>query len=196
MRELTDTGTGPEPPPPPEAAEPSDRLAAAVREAAIVLGCFAALALVGALVWWQVASLPHYLVGPQGGAMDEEQLSKQVGIDGWYAVIAAVGGLVAGTVLALRFQRDLVLTVVLLVLGGGLAAWVMRTVGLAVGPPDPHSLLTGAEQGTRVPIRLTVTMPAVYLIWPVAALLGSVGVVWGTEPKKPSGTVSDDSEGA
>ncbi len=180
MRELTE----PELPGLPSATEPSRRLADGLRETAIVLGCFAALALIGALVWWQVVSLPHYLVGPEGGAMDEEQLSKQVAIDGWYAVIAVVGGVVAGTLIALRFQRDLVLTVVLLVLGGALAAWVMRTVGLAVGPPDPKTVLEGAKQGSTVPVQLAVTMPAVYLIWPVAALLGSVGVVWGTDSKK------------
>lgn len=180
MRELTDT----ELPGLPEAVEPSHRLGSALREAAVVLGCFAALGLIGALVWWQVVTLPHYTVGAQGAAMDEPELAKQVGLDGWYAVIATVGAVLAGTLIALRFQRDLVLTVVLLVLGGALAAWVMREIGLWLGPPDPHSVLKGAHQGATVPVRLSITMPAVYLVWPVAALLGAVGVVWGTEPRK------------
>lgn len=192
MRDLTDTGPDPGPELPTVSEPASSRRPGAAREAVIVLACFAALGVIGALVWWQVVSLPHYLVGAQGAAMDEEQLGKQVGVDGWYAAIAAVGGLLAGILLALRFQRDLVLTVVLLVIGGGLAAWVMRTTGLTVGPPDPHTALKGAETGAEVPVRLTVTMPAVYLIWPIAALLGAVGVVWGTEsdkrrPEEPEG---------
>src|SRR3712207_8429827 len=55
---------------------------------------------------------------------DEVALAHQFDDDGWYVVLAAVAGALAGGVLTLRRTRDPVVTVLLLVAGAAAAAWV------------------------------------------------------------------------
>ena len=60
---------------------------------------FAAAGLVGAVVWWQATTLPRVERIGDGAALAPGQLVRQVGIDGWFFVIAAVGGLLSAVVL-------------------------------------------------------------------------------------------------
>ena len=175
------------------AAEPAagsdehDERALAVREGltslSVVLVWFGVAALIGAVVWWQVTPLAEYTRTADGGALDEEQLSKQFSSDGWFFVVAAVAGLVSGLLLVLLRRRNPVLMVVLVALGGAFATFVMVQVGLALGPGDPGKALATTAVGDTVPLRLRIEAHGLWFVWSIAALLGAIGALWITEAR-------------
>jgi len=152
-----------------------------VRDAGVVLAWFVALGLLGAVIWWQITPLAEYTRTATNAEMGEDQLGVEVAADGWFFVIATVGGLLSGiTLLSLR-RRDPVAMVVLVTLGAGVASWLMLRVGLWLGPADPKHVLPGVAVGAKVPLQLEPQAMAVTLVWPIAALLGAVGVIWGLD---------------
>ena len=58
------------------------------------------LGVLGAFVWWQLTPLAEFTRTATNAQMDEEQLGRQVAADGWFFVVAAVGGLLSGMLLA------------------------------------------------------------------------------------------------
>jgi hypothetical protein len=152
-----------------------------VRDVLVVLAWFAGAALVGALVWWQVTPLAEFTKGEAGAEMGEGELGRQVSADGWFFVIASVGGLLSGVVLLSLRRRDPLAMVVLVALGGLAAGWLMLRIGLWLGPPDPQAVLSQMDVGDTVPVQLEPRARGVQLVWPVAALVGAVGVIWGLD---------------
>ena len=152
-----------------------------VADAALVLGWFLVLGVLAAVVWWQLTPLAEYTRTAANAEMDERQLGVQVSTDGWYLTIAAVGGLVSGIVLLSLRGRDPVAMVLFVTLGSLLGGWVMIRVGLWLGPRDPTFVLPHTAVGGKVPLRLEPHAPGVIYAWPISALLGAVGVVWGTD---------------
>lgn len=162
----------------------SPRRSGGLVDAALVLGTFAALGILGAFVWKAVVQLPSFVRTANGGAMGQIQLARIVGIDGWFFTVGAVAGLVAGMALMLARPRRPVLVVVLLTAGGALASWLMLRVGLALGPPDPGGVLAHAAVGTRAPVQLEPHASGVEYVWPGAALLGAVLVLLVHSPRR------------
>lgn len=152
------------------------------RDVLVVLGVFLALGVVGAFVWDQVAALPEFTRVKGNATMDEYQLGRQISADGWYALIALVGGLVAGVVLMLRRGADALVTMIVIGLSAALGAFVMLKLGLLLGPPDPASVLKETPVGAKVPARLELHAHGLLLVWPMAALLGAVSVIFLTTP--------------
>lgn len=148
---------------------------------AVVVGWFVVAGLLGALIWWKITPLAEFTRTVDNGVMDEQQLAKQVSTDAWFVVVAAVGGLLSGVALLCWRKRDPLLMVVLVALGGGLATWVMLKTGLALGPPNPDTVLPHAKTGAKIPMQLDPTATGIYVVWSVTALLGAVGVIWGTD---------------
>lgn len=146
----------------------------------IALAWFVLAGLLGALIWWQLTPLAEYTRTVENGVMDEQQLAKYVATDGWFVVISAVGGLLSGIALLSWRRRDPVLMVILVALGGAVATWVMLQTGLALGPPDPDATIRSAKVGAKIPVRLDPTTTGIYVTWSVCALLGAIGVIWGT----------------
>jgi hypothetical protein len=155
----------------------------------VVLGLFLLAGVVGGVLWSQVVSPADFTKLANGGSMGEDELARQFGSDGWFVVIGAVAGFLLGIVLTLWRARDPLLTVVLLVVGGGLAAVVAATVGHLLGPGSTSQALAAAKVGGKVAERLDVgtgahtglgwdTLPF-YLSWPVGAVLGAVVVLLG-----------------
>lgn len=162
-----------------------------VPDAVVVLGAFLVLGLLCGLLWWLLVDPAMFTKFKTGAGMGEVQLSREFNSDGWYSVIAAVTGVVAGSLLTWWRSRDFLLTTVLLVVGSALAAAVMTATGHLLGPPDPKPILAAAAIGTRVPVQLSVTAKASYLVWPIAALVGALLVLWssprdaGVDPSWP-----------
>lgn len=181
--------------PTPEDARIARAIADARTDVAVILGWFLAAALVGAVLWWQVTPLPVYTRTDGGGAMDAQQLAKQVSADGWFFVIAAIGGLVSGVVLTLWRRRDPIVTVGLIALGGILATWVMLVVGKALGPEDPGVAFAGVPVGGTVPTQLGLESKGLWAVWAIAALLGALGVLFGTE-QRDARAAHDAADGA
>lgn len=151
-----------------------------------VLGTYTVLGLVGAVLWWLLVDPALFTKAGNGGlAMGEGQLGKRFASDGWFVVIAAVLGLLSGSVLTWWRSRDHLLTTGLLVAGSGLATALMVLVGRALGPADPESLARAASAGARLPMQLEVHATVAYLVWPIAVLVGALFVLWSP----PAGTV-------
>ncbi len=162
------------------AAASAGGVAAVLVDAAVVLAWFVVAGVVAAVIWWQFAPLPFYTRTGAGAVMDQIQLGRQVAIDGWYFLLAVGLGLVSGIVLAGWRRRDAVATIVLVTIGAMAAAWVVIGLGLWLGPPDPHSLMGHLRVGQHAPVQLRLTSRGEWLVWPMAALLGCLGVLWGT----------------
>ena len=150
----------------------------AARDTAAVLGVYLALGVVCGVLWWLLVDPATFTKVGDGGSMGEVQLGRRFDGDAWYSVIGAVTGLVAGVALAWWRSRDFVLTVVLLLVGSGLAAAVMELTGHWLGPGDPDTALAAAKAGAHVPVQLEVTARASYLVWPITSLIGSLVVLW------------------
>jgi hypothetical protein len=151
---------------------------AAGREAAVVVGVYVLLGLVCGVLWWLLVDPATFTKVSDGGSMGEVELGKRFNGDAWYAVIAAVAGLVSGVLLTWWRCRDQVLGTVLLLVGASVAAAVMTLTGHLLGPGDADAALAAAKAGGRVPVPLEVTAKASYLVWPIAALIGSLIVLW------------------
>lgn len=167
--------------PPDEQQAPTDprsTVRAGAIDALVVAVWFAVAGVVGALVWWQVTPLPTVVRSAQGATMSPDELVMEVGIDGWFFVVAAVGGLVSAVILLAWRKRDPLLMVVLVVLGAGLASWLMVHLGLALGPEKVVTALKGAPDGTKASVELKLNSPGMAWIWPIAAALGSLVYVW------------------
>lgn len=156
-------------------------------DAAVVLGVLLLLAVAAGLVWPHLVDPVEVVLTPEGAVSDEVALAQQFDDDGWYAVLAAVGGALAGALLTWWRSRDPVATVLLVVVGAFFAAWVMAEVGAAAGPPPAETALAGAQVGATAPAQVAVHATAAYLVWPIAATFGAVVVLWsgrGTDPDR------------
>ena len=162
------------------AGRPGSRRGSARADVLVVLGTFLALGVVGGVLWWLLVDPAAYTKLRSGGSMSELQLGKQFGADGWYAVIALVAGLLAGGLLTWWRSRDYLLTTVLVALGSVVAAAVMAGTGGLLGPGNTEAALAAAPVGALVPVPLQVTGWAVYLVWPVAGLVGALMVLWSS----------------
>lgn len=112
--------------------------------------------------------------------MDPESVGRVVAVDGWFALIAAGGGVLGGVLLSAWRSRDPIATVLLVTLGACVASAAMYLLGHQLGPGDVDAALRGAALGDRVPTELAPQARGVYLVWPVAALLATLMVLWGT----------------
>lgn len=164
------------------------------QDVVVVFAWFALAALVGAVVWWQVTPLAEYTRTATNAQMDEAQLGRQVSADAWFFVIGTLGGLVSGVALLAWRRRDPVVTVVLVTLGGLLASWLMLRLGLWLGPADPKDVLPHVAVGHKVPLQLKTHTAGVDFAWPLGALLGALGVLWGTDEKRSPDNAHDSGE--
>ena len=151
---------------------------ALLADALVVVLWFVAAAVVGALLWWQLSDLPTVTKAGSDATLSPEELTKQVSADGWYFVIAAAGGLLSGIALLAWRRRDPLVTVVLVVLGAGLAAWVMLRIGLVLGPEKELDALAGKPDGTQVSEQLRLHATGMAWVWPLAASFGALVYLW------------------
>ena len=166
------------------------------RDAVAVLGSFLVLGTVAGVVWWLVTDPAEFSpTSDGGGAMGESELAKRFAVDGWYSVSAAVAGFIGGLALTAWRSRDHRLTTLLLVPAAGLAAAVAALVGRLLGPDDPDAVLATAARGQGVPVELTVTAAACYLVWPIAALAGALMVLWSSPRSHETSPAQDEGAG-
>jgi hypothetical protein len=167
------------------------------RDVAVVLATYVLLGLLGGLVWWLLVDPATFTkVGRSaGGSMGEVQLARRFDADGWFCVLAILGGFFSGLVLTWWRRRDPLLVTVLVVLGAAGAAALMAVSGHLLGPGDPDVALREATVGEHVPVQLAVQARAAYLAWPIAALVGALVVLWspdqGDPPPEPGGRGPD-----
>lgn len=165
------------------------------RDAALVLVWFVGMGLLCAVIWWQVTPLAEFTRTSSNAEMGEAQLGRQVATDGWFFVIAAVAGLASGIVLLALRRGDPLAMVVMVALGAGLASWLMVRTGLWLGPADPKDAIAHAAIGGKVPMQLKPHAMGVTFVWPVAALVGAVGVLWGLDESRSPAHAASTNDG-
>jgi heme/copper-type cytochrome/quinol oxidase subunit 2 len=164
-----------------------------LRDVVVVLAWFLVAGLVAGVVWWLVADPPQATRAAEGVVVEPQELTKQVSIDGWYFVVAAVGGLLSGIALLAWRHRDPLLMVVLVTLGGGLAALVSLRLGHLLGPGAVLEALRGKPQGAHALEPLTLHATGMEWVWPATAAMGALVHLWVLrKPDEPA--VSPDAE--
>jgi hypothetical protein len=155
------------------------------RDVAAVLGILLVLGVLCGVLWWLVVPPAEFTKGADGASMGELDLGKQFAADGYYVVVAALAGLLAGIALTWWRSRDPLVTTLLLVVGSALAATAMTITGHQLGPGATAAALRTATVGDKVPEPLDVDAFAVYLSWPVSVLVGAGVVLLGrtVEPR-------------
>jgi len=173
-----------------QSAEPTRSLAPAIRDGltslSIVLAWFGVAAVIGAVIWWQVTPLAAYTRTSDNATMDEAQLAKQFGTDGWFWVVGSAAGLISGLVLVLLRRRNPILMVLLVTVGGAFATAVMLQLGLLLGPSDPSSVLAHTPVGDKVPLQLKPDAHGVWFAWSISALFGAILALWISEAREDS----------
>jgi hypothetical protein len=165
------------PPPYPEdhgETGPKVSVTEVLADVAVIVGGMALLGVIAGVVWARVATPPQLIRYQHNIGQDELQLSRLFAVDGWYAVIAAVGGLVGGLGFALLRRRDELVTLLLTVVGCVVAAFLMKATGHLLGPGDPTAALREAPVGAHVDAQLELKSFASMLAWPFTALVGGL----------------------
>ena len=164
-------------PPPHVESVQSDRdlkavFLATLVDVAVIAGGMAVLGLVCGFIWAQVVEPAQLIRFETGVGQDELQLSRVFDADGWYALIAAVAGLLAGLGFGLWRTRDPLATVLLALAGCVAAALLMWRLGHLLGPDNPAAMLQQAPVGTHADVPLKRPEWPIFLAWPVSALSG------------------------
>jgi hypothetical protein len=141
-------------------------------QALLVVVLVAAVGALAGVVWERVWTPPTgVVVRHQWVASSEGSLRGEFTGTGWYVVVAGVAGLLVGAVVALVADRRPLVSLASLVVGTVLGAWLMRVVGVALGPGDPTTLARTARQGAHLPDMLRVSGASPYVAYPTGALL-------------------------
>ncbi len=141
-------------------------------EGAVVLAIFAASG--AACGWfWEHRSTPPSGVAYQGKWYPDGTGTEHVfDATGSFVVIAAIAGLVLGLLCAWLFTASEIVTVLAVLTGGALAAWLMHTVGMHLAPPDPLERAKDAKDLTPVGGTLRTSGDSYRVAFPGAAVLG------------------------
>jgi hypothetical protein len=159
-----------------------------------VLVAYALVGLVAGLVWEAVWVPPDQVVQQhQVYAVDYASLRRMFTGTGLYVIVAAVASTLTALVVGLLTRRREVVVLVAVALGSGLAAGMMREVGISRGPVDPTTLAASAADGVHLPGALDVSGFSPYLVWPMMSLL-VLAVVFFSWPRSP-GLPADDRSG-
>lgn len=156
-----------------------------VQLALVVVVLALAGALAGAIWEWIWSPTVGVVVDHRWTAGDVLGLQHRFSGTGWYVVVAAIAGLLAGVAVTLVADRVPLLTLAAVLAGSVLAAWLMLRVGMALGPPDPAVAARTAADGTRLPDHLSVSGHSPLIAFPVGALLGLVLVFIGLSARVP-----------
>ncbi len=165
----------------------SGRLSSSAVRAVLILFGYAAMGLLGALLWEWWWTPPRGVVLNQTWYLDQVGAAEQFSGTADYVVIAVIIAIVLGFCCGqLPHGREL-LTVGLVVVGSALAAWLMARVGHALGPADPQQLARGEPDLTEFPGELRLPGWSPMLAWPIASLSALVVSYLGSRGRSNQG---------
>lgn len=122
------------------------------------------------LLWSALAPEVRLQVSDGTAYLDEVEGARVIGRDGWFAALAAAGGILLGVAGWLRHRSDAVPLVIGTALAGALGTFVAWRIGTWTGPAAlPDQLSAVASGGTLVdPLRIEAK--GVLLVWSILAL--------------------------
>lgn len=144
----------------------------------VIVGVFLLAGVATGVVWPLLVDPVTVTRGELGISTGEVALAEQFDNDGWYSVLAGGCGLVLGLVLMAWRRTNEVVSLLAVVGGAFLAAWVSAEVGSLLGPDNPDEVLATAELGATATDVVVLSAEAAYFVWPIAAVLGALLVLW------------------
>lgn len=177
----------------PDDARPAPS-ATVARTVALVVGAFALAGVAAGVAWSRLAGRtgPVEMFMTQFGPYPSSEVDagQLVAMDGWYAVVGAVGGLVLGAIFYGAFHRHGLWVVAALTVGGLLAAAVALAVGTFVANDDVVvAWQPDAEIGHALRAPLTLRAYGAMVVWPLAALLPVLVIGWLVDDEGSGGVV-------
>ena len=143
------------------------RRTTAVIAAGLVVGLVGGAAL--GVVWWRLAPRVPVVVDPgrfqPGGFQPEGYLAADIA----FGALALLAGIAVTVGLARMRREHLVSVLVAALLAAAVGTAAMWFVGTKLGSVDIEGLSATTEAQVIVDGPLTVTMPAMFLIWPITA---------------------------
>lgn len=157
-----------------------------VLEAIVVIVAFAVVGAACGLIWealWNPA--PGEVVKHVWYPISWDRAQPdQFAAVGLFVIVGVVAGAVLGALAAWRLDRAELVTLAAVVVGGALAAYLMREVGLHRSPPDPQHLAKTAADGTKLPSSLPAPGWGLLAAFPGGGLAG-LAIVFLTVTKRP-----------
>lgn len=150
-----------------------------VVQAGVIVVVFALVGALAGVVWEWLWTAPVAVAAQHAVQPTFDTVRAEFSGTAWYVVVASIAGLLTSIALAMFFDRHEIVTLVAVVVGSLVAAWVMARVGGALGPPDPATVAADAKDGTEIALNLTVHGKTPFLALPAGALLGLVVVFFG-----------------
>jgi hypothetical protein len=145
------------------------RRTVSVLAAGTILGIFAGSAL--GVLWWRLAPRVPVLINEAEGPTPGYQPQEYIGADVAFGSLGLVAGLVI-TIGLVRMRRDQILSVLVAsIVAGIIGSAAMWFVGTRLGSVDIEGLIATTTESITVDAPLVVTLPGVYLVWPLVAAL-------------------------
>jgi hypothetical protein len=145
------------------------RRTTSVLTAGIVIGLVAGAAL--GVVWWRLAPRVSVVVRPDSVFPATYQPDGYIGADVAYAALACLAG-VAVTIGLVNMRREHLLSSLWAsLISGAIGSALMWAVGIRLGSVDIAGLSATIEDKVVVEAPLSLTMPAILLVWPATAAL-------------------------
>lgn len=144
----------------------------ALRATSVITTGILAGVLVGAalgVLWWRLAPRVLVFVEPNVDPQVGYQPEEYIGADASFGALAALAGL-AVTVGLVRMRREhLASVLVSALLAAFLGTFAMWFVGTRLGSVDIEGLAATVSEQLTVEAPLVVTLPAVFMLWLIAA---------------------------
>lgn len=165
-------------------------LRAEVRAGLLVgLGCAVAGVVVGAA--WRFVVPLAVLEKEATGVVQVGGAETEVAADGWFAVCAALAGVVAALAAVLLLRSGRLGALVGLAAGGLVGALVAWRVGLLLSPPEIAASAKEVRVGDTFEGPLRLSALGVLLAWPTAAVITFFAVVAGLDVESPGADRTD-----
>jgi hypothetical protein len=164
---------------------------AMVLQGLAVLAAFAGVGALCGLLWFRLWDVPHGVVSGHQWYTSESGLRADFAGTGSYVVIAVPAGLLLGALAAWLCARSELVTLLAVVAGSVLAAYLMLQVGHHRSPADPDVLALTAKDGTTLDGALRVHGWPPRAAFPFGALFGLALVYLGTLGRTPTELRSD-----
>lgn len=147
--------------------------------AAVVLG------LTAGLLWWVLTPEIQGEIAPTGVVVSNAESRRQFGVAGWFAMLAAAGGLLLGSVGFIRHRRRPVTALVVLVFAGLVAAALQWWFGTLLGPGPVADRSAGLPTGATISMPLDLNAYAALFLWPIGAVISSLVVAVFLDDHEP-----------
>jgi hypothetical protein len=163
-------------------------------QALVIVAVFAGVGAAAGRLWYHLWDVPSGTVSGGQWYTSEAGLRDDFQGVAWYVAIAVVAGLVLGILCSWLLDRSELVTLVAVVAGSALAAYLMLRVGSHLSPPDPHELAQTAKDGVKLKGALRVTSWPPRGAFPFGALVGLALVYSLSAGRRPTDVGADQPE--